>query len=41
MNDDLEDLSEETYNFKWFEAEFDDLTFDDWLSALGNLYRGF
>lgn len=41
MNEELEDLSVETYNYSLFEAELDDLTFDDWLSALGNLYGGF
>lgn len=41
MNEDLEDLSVETYNPSWFEAEVDDLSFDDWLSSLANLYGGF
>ena len=44
MNEELEDLSAETYNFSLpvddFEDVVDDL-FDDWLFSLANLYGGF
>lgn len=45
MNEDLEDLSEQTCKpFPWPEDEYieeEELSFDDWLSSLANLYGGF
>lgn len=44
MNEDLEDLSEETCKpFLWSEDEFieaEEESFDDWLSYMANSYGG-
>lgn len=41
MNDVPEDLSVEASNFLWPVNQFDDLSFDDWLLSLANLYGGY
>lgn len=41
MNDAPEDSSEMLSNFLWPDNQFEDLSFDDWLLSLANLYGGY
>lgn len=44
MKLELEDLSEEAYNFLWPEDDYmdsEDESFDDWLFSLANQFGGF